>query len=376
MGTNIGIRVAAIVAMIAIAALTACGPILADHTNEGGAAVVIDPWKELLVVDDAVMRDPATSNTGGSALGFRHTMERLAASEDDASDVTLGWLETWAAPAFTCAWLRARAENACDEGCGACGERRLDLARAPFRTIAVSNRIDLPEGRLLFAATDGPGDDPGSSPLPITVIAEFRLDGDPVDWAARWHALGAHATFDAGFVLALTDVTERFVRAGGLAQLRVDDASSGPTATLHEAHRDPTAVDGRARIISAKLRRTPAADRRDTPELAKFVLSHRDEILADRHEVPFEMLADRVALGETWRLPGVDEPLRRAFAASTCDGCHGGENPVLDAAFHVSPLRSGRAKVSRFLFDPDRPGEDELSRRADVLRRLIGVPVR
>jgi len=44
---------------------------------------------------------------------------------------------------------------------------------------------------------------------------------------------------------------------------------------------------------------------------------------------------------------------------------------VLDGAFHVSPLRRGRQRLSRFLHDPSAPGDDDLSRReADLRERL------
>ena len=78
-------------------------------------------------------------------------------------------------------------------------------------------------------------------------------------------------------------------------------------------------------------------------------------------------LADEVALGDKWHLPGVEEDLREPFAAATCDGCHGAERDAIDGGFHVSPHRAGQAKVSKFLLDPERRDEDELARRARVL---------
>jgi hypothetical protein len=365
---------------LAIGAILAagCGPILDD--GGAGDECAVDPLKELLVVDEAVMTSAAAMNAADGALSFRRAMERLATAPEDASAMTLAWIERWAPPARVCAWLRSRAANGCDADCGACAERHVDLADAPFRTIAVSNRIDLSEpagaaeGRLVFAATDGPGDDPAAKALPLTVIVELRLPGDPAAWAARWHALGARAAFDAEYIRSLTELTDAFVRAENLAQIRVNDALGPSRATMHETHLDPAANDPRARLAPAGLRRTPARALDGSPALGAFVSAHRADILEDRFELPGAMLADRIELGETWAVPGVEEPLRRAFAASTCDGCHGGERAVIDGGFHVSPLRRGTSRLSRFLLDPEHRGDDELTRRAAVLRRLACAP--
>jgi hypothetical protein len=337
----------ALSAVILASASAACGPILDEHVSSD-PPVPVDRWKELLVLDERVTASAAASNDADGPLGFRHAMERISASSGDPEAATRAWLDAWAPPTLP----------------------RLDLAHAPFRLIGVSSRLDLspPEGRLLFAATDGAGDDSESSPLPITVIAEFRLDGDAAEWAARWHALGAHADFDAEYIQALVGVTEGFVAAEHLAQVRVNDASSG-RATLYEMH--PDAASGR--LVPAKLRRTPSPSLDGSPDLAAFVLAHRDDVFADRHELPSEMEADRIDLGGTWGLPDVDEPLRHAFAASTCDGCHGTEHPVQDGAFHVSPLRVGRDRASRFLNDPDHSNDDELARREGVLRAFLAT---
>jgi hypothetical protein len=335
-------------------------------------ATAIDAFKELVVVDEAVMSDDSAKNATSGALGFRHMMARLTGDSEDASATTRAWLGEWAPASLRCGWLRARPENGCDATCGSCSEHRLDLSRAPFRLIAVANRVDLSEptgqgageGRVLFAATDGPGDDPRSSPLSVTVIFEFRLPGDRVDWASRWHALGAHRATDAGYVRSLTEITERFVRAEELAQVRINDGATSSRAVMHEFHL------ASKRFVRTGLRRTPTRASDGSEELRAFVNANEDDILADRYELPDAMLTDRVELGGAWILPGVDEPLRRAFAANTCDGCHGREHPTTDGGFHVSPHGKGEAKLSRFLFDPAHRQDDELTRRASVLARL------
>jgi hypothetical protein len=75
---------------------------------------------------------------------------------------------------------------------------KLDLRRAPLRLLAIVNRIDsrnlaqghAGEGRFVFGVIG-----PQGFPEQFTVIFEFRLPAqtpqDVLDWASRWHALGA-----------------------------------------------------------------------------------------------------------------------------------------------------------------------------------------
>ncbi|WP_394845632.1 hypothetical protein LZC95_52455 [Pendulispora brunnea] len=287
----------------------ACGPI-----TEGDKPPV-DPFKELLVVDEAVMAHPS--------FAFEHVMARLGLEPDDALPGTM-------------------------------------------RPMAVANRIDLSEqtpgageGRLVFGTADGP----------ITLILEFRLPGERKDWAVRWHALGAHPSFDAEYMKSLTALVDDFARPEHLAQVRIHDARSDPPV-VRELHLDPSSA--RLRLIPAGLRRTPAHSMDGSAALRDFVSSHREAILEDRYELPQAMLAERIELGPgPWTLPGIDEPLRHAFAAGTCDGCHGQENATLDGRFHISPLRQGTAKLSRFLFDPEHREADDLTRRAALLQTYL-----
>lgn len=362
-------------------ALAACGPITEEQPAASGAecpsgaafhASDVDPLKELFIVDEHVVSDDAAKNATAGALSFRHAIETLVPKGDDPAAAALEWLDEWAPASLRCDWLRARPDNACDATCGTCAERKVDLAQAPFRLLAVANRLDLAEsggqsaeGRLLFGATAGPGDDPRSPSLPVTAIFEFRLAGGSREWANRWHSLGAPSGGAAVWVRSLTKVTNQFVRAEDFGQIRVQDAS-GARAAMYEFHVDPNA----RRFVRAGLRRTPAHSMNGSAALHDFVLSNEEAILSDRYELPNWMLTDRIELGEPWTLPGIREPVRRAFADSACDGCHGREHPTTDGGFHVSPHRRGGEKLSRFLFDPERRHEDELSRRAAVLSRF------
>lgn len=359
---------------------SACGPITEDDASPPSSCSFdvatshpVDPFKELVIVDDAVVESDAAKNATGGALGFAHTMETIAGEPDDASAMTLAWLDAWAPASFTCAWLQASAANACDATCSECASHDLDMTSAPFRLMAVSNRIDLDveegqggEGRLLFAATEGPGDDPASAALPMTVIFEFRLGGPPGEWAAGWHALGDAGESNAQYMQNLLKLTENFTTAHQLAQIRVDDEATDPNGILLEFHLDESAP-AQTRIAPATLNRTPPHALDGSPSLEGFIETESQQIVADTYQLPSDMLADRVVLGQRWNLPGTGDSLRHDFASGTCDGCHGTEHPAIDGGFHVSPFRHGTDKLSRFLYDPNDRASDELTRRAGVL---------
>jgi hypothetical protein len=237
------------------------------------------------------------------------------------------------------------------------------------------------ESRALFALVDGAGDDPSAAPLAMTVAFEFRnpiSDGrDATYWAGRWHALGR---FDAGslaYVEALLalyrDIVERTddpVASGGswLHQLRTNENVFGPTWD----YREFTLKDGQLTLWPTE--RPPDRSLNGTAPLAQFVLANRADILRSRYDLPANLTGGFARPDEPWSLPGVDEALRHEFARETCDGCHQSETASIDESLHLSPFRSGRDRVSRYLHDPDDPTRDTLARRERALRRaLCGV---
>src|SRR5262249_36642294 len=107
-----------------------------------------DRFKALVIVDDAVTSDPRARNDADGPWSFRHAALRL--SPNDPGALVLAWLNAWEPERVdeidqrvTCPWLHRTASNACDPTCGACAHRELDLAAAPFRLVAIANRMDL-----------------------------------------------------------------------------------------------------------------------------------------------------------------------------------------------------------------------------------------
>lgn len=261
----------------------------------------VDPARELEIVDDLVVRNARAKNATSGPWSFRGLAVRLAGSDDEAVEAVHDTLARLGLSAdVLCPWLRDDVGNGCDERCTSCSARRLDLARAPFRLAAISNRLDLAddpdtrhgETRFVFAVTQGPGDDRSSRALPATVVFEYRVpESRPLsEWARVWHALGRLDGDD--YLTALATLTRDLTAS--LAQVRT------------------------------------------------HVMSRMNELAFD---------------GDGRFRP-------RTFDGAKCTTCHGGENTVIDGAFHVSPLRDGAERLSPFVFS-------DLPRREQSLRQRL-----
>jgi hypothetical protein len=363
-----------------------------------------------MVVEPSVVNDPARSlNANNGVWSFRHAIEEmLGGSTHTPTEFISSWLEDWASTTqvnnfttdreprgeelrgkFLCPWLRSTPENNCNENCSQCTAKNLDLAKAPFRLMGISNRTDLRlrpdtvspagESRLLFYLTNGPGDDPASTILPMTLIMEYALPeggNNGVNWIESWHRLGKHAAFDEAYKQELTTVTEGFVRknaspsrpnGSALAQIRTNESAFNWIWQLREFR-----IDGAGNLRLAPVSNTPGEPLNGSTLLRDFAIANADKIKKDEMVLPRSLLAGSAdLLLFRWNIPGVDEPVRAAFARATCNGCHAGENPNVDTAFHVSPFRTGVDRLSRFVNNPADPSNDELARRSDVMKQSL-----
>jgi hypothetical protein len=371
------------------------------------ADIVVDEFKELLVVDEGVLADPRSKNGTLGHWSFRYLVENMVPAGMDPSAFVLEWLTEWDTvkqingfptdrpnelrggqlmDRIICPWLKQTPANGCDAKCGVCAERRLDMGRAPFRLIAIANRMDerasnpgapQGEGRLLFGLTDGPADDPASPPLPMTLIFEYlHHEGRTLqEWANDWHALGRNGDFGEPYRAQLEAVTDSFTKRGArpagvngsaLNQLRTNESALNWIWQLREFG---LTADGRLKQRS--VRNTPGEALNGTPQLADWVRQNAELVRSGKFQIPPGFQAPSSdALLFRWRLPGVDEPTRVAFSSATCSGCHTIDKPRIDTAFHISPFRPGAEKLSRFVYDPA-GGPDELSQRAEGLRRIV-----
>jgi hypothetical protein len=230
---------------------------------------------------------------------------------------------------------------------------------------------------MIFALTTGPADLASSTPKPMTVGFEYVLPGprSPRDWAQSWHKLGATKGFDSDYLAALQAVTDSFtgptVNGGksALSQVRTNESALDWIWQTREFKTSP--VDGHLHLSA--VQNTPNQSFNGTAALGDLLRSNSSKVLAKQLVVPESMLSgSSYNILFSWQVSGVDEPVRKAFARETCNGCHGSENPTIDTAFHMSPFRSGVAKLSTFLNAPGT--SDELSEREQSLREGLCAP--
>jgi hypothetical protein len=361
---------------------------------EACAQLPVERFRELMVVDDFVTDDARGKNTPAGAWSFRHVIEALAPPGSSPSDYTKRWLESWVRTqqinsfqvvtrpevenVVLCPWLQRRPENACDADCKNCKAQELDLSQAPFRLLSIVNRVDLRkldhdvapagEGRLVFGLVRGAGDDPDATPLRMTAIFEFAYPtahGETArDWAERWHALGPESSDDS-FMQGLQAITDDFIAPDNLNQIRTNERDLEWRWELRQFIHD---ADGLP--VPAVTSNTPDGTLNGSAELRDYLLANRSSVLSQVGQLPARLCGGAAAGDQVWRV-AVDEPLRKAFAQQTCNGCHMTEQVPVDIAFHISPQRRGRERLSPFLHDPDNSHGDELARRADSLRAAL-----
>jgi hypothetical protein len=340
-----------------------CSP---GEPDGGGISENVDPWKELVIVDSSVVLDGRASSANNGPWSFRQLMERFG-----SPDLVESWLRTYRQTSLNGFSLDDRVDV---EELIASWPRRdgsLDLAEAPFRLLAIVNRLDLASGengeaRVIYGLYD-----PASGvPRKMTVAFEYKLPAlgsanDRTEWARRWHALGK-IPFGETYNAALQRLTDVFAHGGSLSQLRANEQQFGNFWQLREWRFE----GGTLRLVPTP--QTPDQSLNGSARLAQFILDNADALRAGTAAVPTDLLGGVSPEIGAWVFKGearIDEPLRHAFARQTCNGCHAQETNSVQGFFHVSPFKplagNGQDRVSDFL------KEDDMGRRVSRLRELL-----
>jgi hypothetical protein len=402
----------AILAGIATQACAGAGPKAASCTD----SLVVDDFKELMIVDAAAVGDARAQNATDGPWSFRHAVESMVPAGMDPGEFVRKWMvEQWAAPVsynsysldpqvqdqqsrtqqmisrVLCPWFQKTSGNGCNADCSTCTANppKLDLSAAPFRLSAIINRMDLREqpdignageARLEFGLTNGPGDDPASMQMPMSIIFEYRLPSSLSvhDWAKAWHSLGSHQAFDDSYKSELEALTARWVgpnaspsaqNGSAIGQVRTDESTLDWIWQLRQFVLGP---DGQ--LHQTGVRNTPPEDLNGSQAVIDFMSANAAAILAEKFVVPSTLLGGAAdALIYQWNFPGADPMVAQKFAVNTCNGCHT-ERPNVDSAFHISPFRTGTDKLSKFLYDPQDRTADELTRREADYRTALCTP--
>ncbi|HEV9036708.1 MAG TPA: choice-of-anchor X domain-containing protein [Puia sp.] len=291
----------------------------------------------------------------------------------------------------------------------------LDLSIAPFRLMAIVNRLDLRsnpgylgsggnagEGRFVFTGLDA-----GCTAQAFTVIFEYGINKTTCPaikaYAQHWYDLKDFAIGSPAYNNALQAITDQFTLAGtnsakpngsSLDQLRTNETQFGSNWELREFNIDPASH----LLFNTTVKQTPQARFNQTTILNTFMTQHAAAIKKNTYTVPlsfeFNGISDTPFLAGMapvppgfWAQPGAaataNDTVREMLSLQTCDGCHNIETGTLFR--HVSPpLTAGSpALLSGFLVgttvtDPaEIPGTwkfADLQRRAQDLVDLVNSP--
>jgi hypothetical protein len=358
---------------------------------------------EIMITSVRVVDDPCRTTWTGSCAGggtqgiwtVGELMSRMAGTGSPA--VLVGeWLHQWEVPLVVNGflvpprpgirplvidpWLIA---SGCPPGSpitgpGAC---KLDLKRAPFRLLAISNRVDLEcagytgpgdgEARFVFGVLDSAG-----NPLHAAVIFEYKLPpqrgGVPytaVNWEKDWHPLSTMSIGSPVYMktlqLILDDVTAVGALPGGpnkgtsIGQVRTNEIDfGGPPWKLREMRLLPgSGIPGGDLLLATTTAETPDDSMNMSAPLDGYLASNAP-LLATFNQKPLpvglmggETSAPLVGPPPFWDHTPIS-PLapieRHHFGFNTCNGCHMQETSTPFLHVGVRPAGSP-APLSPFL---------------------------
>jgi hypothetical protein len=399
------------------------------------AACVVDPERELMVRDVSVV-DNCERTTWGPCLGrvtgawtFGHLIAGVAGTNDPAvlSTFVLNWLSHWQRDVTVNGFRIPQRPNIStvliNPWLAASGNTgQLDMRKAPFRLLAIVNRVDLRrqpaygngnagEARFVYNVLNI--SDPGNPvPTQFNVIFEYGISAGTCDdiraWGQRWHDLGS-IPFGESYNVALQSITDTFTKIGAnpakpngsaLNQLRTNEIALLSPWELREFGLSPASTTGPFAplpLIQTTVKQTPnhstvaGQDLLGSQPVADFINQFRAQIIDGTYVVPATFEGGPFLGGATvnqidfWNgnnsPPIIDNLARHLFSLNTCNACHGRET---DTGFkQIEPRQANvRAALSRFLtgetvvdpIDGTVRAFNDLKRRADDLCHLLNTP--
>lgn len=366
------------------AAVRILGPRYSGSFQAAAQTATIDPAKSLLIRDLSVVEDPGrTFNpcTGvGAPMGkwtFGYLMTQLAnpaRTGQDPSKFARQWLSSWGVnQVINGETLPARSailqkilgpwRNATDG--------TFDLSRAPFRLLAIVNRVDLRdnhiiggdpagEGRFVFGAVDL---SQNCQPLEFTVNFEYRINRSTcesiLDWGIQWANLSQLTMGSESYKAALELLTEQFVTAGSNPAQVPNQSSLNALVTNEIALASPWELrafkllpERRGKLSLVPLKQTPASALNRTPVLVDFINNNEAIILAQNYVTPLNFPDSTPFLGGKaqmvantfWEGPGsgtaiLSNEARHIYSLNTCNGCHARETATQFT--HIQPTAFG-----------------------------------
>jgi hypothetical protein len=379
---------------------------LAGSSDEPSLAALasssdLDPGKTLLVRDTSVVNDPArtsdpclSSNPADSAkkwtFGYALTqMANQAVTRISPNTLARSLIRNWETnqtingdlvPARTNIkavildkWLRASGNTGV-----------LAMNKAPFRLLAIVNRVDLRQnlffgeglaGEFRFVwglvdlestNADGSCRENGS----FALIMEYAVDkADPEEvkaYGQRWVDLNDLALGSPEYRSGLEAITESVVRAGvgqarnrangsALIRIRTNEIALAGPWELREFNISPAGTRSKGNFIQVEAKQTPANVNNGTAQVAEWINANAAAILAGTYNVPSTFQGSPFRGGHSlnnidfWNGPGIaDNQARHVFSMGTCNGCHGREADV--GFLHIqNRTRTRASNLSGFL---------------------------
>jgi len=326
----------------------------------------------LPVVDDPVRTqfDAASSDPRNGAWTFKHLMENMAPTPQDAPAMVETMLNTFGTSQTVNSFslpVRPGMQNQILSSWPRLPAGELDLAHPPLVLQAIVNRFDLRnlaagdagEGRFVFAFVG-----PGNFPLQATIILEYKLpattEQDVLEWAQGFHALGA--LDGEAYNAALQTLTERFagrgarpdhVNGSAINAVRTNEIAFAGNGLWELRQFGLSPVTLRLEPVTVDL--TPDGGFDGGATLASFINANQAAIIAETHTVPQSFEGQPFSAGaisndlSTWIVPGVDPEARHHFALNTCNGCHSAQETGT-IFLQISPRFPGsEASLSGFL---------------------------
>ncbi|MGJ8668786.1 MAG: hypothetical protein ACSHXK_04780 [Oceanococcus sp.] len=386
-----------------------------NDLKRGGQDSEVNNASQLMITDLRVVEDPLRTdpeNGDFATWSFRYLIEQMA-GEQQPSDFVRDWLQQWAFDqsinGHTVAAREAMWEKIIDPWLAASGGSQLNLDIAPFKLLAIVNRMDLRrhtadgnvatagEGRFVFGVLDQNG-----VPLPplagtatggFTVIFEYELPAKNMrelrSWTEAWRDLGANPLGTERYNSALEVITRRFtdrndslgkVNGSALNQIRTNEIALDTNWELREFVLDH--ASGHLRQNTVALSPDPIS-LNGTPMLARLINANEDALLQGDFDLKSDWFAGASLAGPftpehfddwhqrsfrekdifegfffdiPWSANGINSNnARHNFALNTCNGCHREETEtsflhVSFASEHTLPGAMGvAAALSEFL---------------------------
>jgi hypothetical protein len=272
----------------------------------------------------------------------------------------------------------------------------LDLKVAPFRLLAISNRIDL-DGRDYNGNNGAPGElrfafgnfntaNPAQVSGNAEVILEYHFPNSfpPFWWAFMFHNLSRITiAFGPSFSSELQSLTDLVVgpnaQPGGpnngssIGQIRTDENAfdAGRQWEFRQFALALPCTSGSCLLAQVPVSQTPPTIDNNTPALTTFLTDNQAAISTSSHVVPPSMLggaslSPQLPNSTVWNTTGdstngytLVNPLdrrfsfyvRHFFAFSTCIGCHYRETDnSATLLFHINPrVPNVQSQLSNFL---------------------------